>query len=226
MPQTLHSYAHTVYTTPVASKPDTTPTLTDITAYLDSIDVSDIAQHSHDTASNTIAHPGAHTVATHTNFIGQQWHNASLDAGLDTARDGENYKIQEVLADALLHTSHTANNAHIAWVTNITRTVATVLHDYDIRITTTTPFTFTITLHADPTNTSQDVIFSGICANLGTRNDTDNVLRTRCILTEQLPEDDASESMTIVADELISLLYAAKYIAAYADAKVDLKAIS
>lgn len=218
MPQTLQSYAHTVYTAPTVSKPDTTPTAptaADITAYLDNIDVSDIVQHAHDEASNTIAHPGAHTVSTHTNFIGQQWHDDSFY----TTQDGESYKIQEALADALLHTPHTTNNAHITWIANVTHIITTVLRDYDIRITTTTPFTFTITLHIDSATQPQHVTFSGICANLGTRNDVDNVLHTRYILTEQLSEDNASEPITIIADELISLLYAAKYIAAYADTR-------
>lgn len=221
MPHALHSYAHTVYTAPtVPATPqsDATPTSTSITAYIDSIDVSDAAQYPHDTAHNTITNPGVHTASVHTNFIGQIWHDATFDTAFDAAQNNNthNREIQHALRNTLLHTTHAAGNAHIGWIANITHIIATVLRDCDVRITTTTPFTFTIELNTRLTDPSQHVIFTGICANLGTRDDTDDVLHTRCILTEQLPTSDTFTPLTIIADELVSLLYAAKYIAAYA----------
>ena len=217
MPHALHSYAHTVYTAPtVPTTPqsDATPTSTSITAYIDSIDVSDAAQCPHDEVHNTITNPGVHTASMHTNFIGQIWHDAAFDAVQDN--NTHNREIQHTLHDTLLHTAHAAGNTHVGWITNITHIIATVLRDCDVRITTTTPFTFTIELNTRLTDPSQHVIFAGICANLGARDDADNVLHTRCILTEQLPTGDTSTPLTIIADELVSLLYAAKYIAAYA----------
>lgn len=217
MPHALHSYAHTVYTAPtvpITPQPDTASTSTSITAYIDSIDVSDAAQYPHDIAHNTIANPGVGTASVHTNFIGQIWHDAAFDAAQNN--NTHNREIQHALRNTLLHTAHAAGNAHVGWIANITRIIATVLCDCDVRITTTTPFTFTIELNTRLTDPSQHVIFAGICANLGARDNADNVLHTRCILTEQLPAGDTSTPLTIIADELVSLLYAAKYIAAYA----------